>query len=211
MIEVIDNTVQLAVTLFGTFFAARIATKWRSQHYAILACFYGTFALGLVYWLVYLALMSYTPQIFYVSDLSWAASFLFLLIFVLSIQTPEEKTFRHPAQWIGPVLSIFLTAFYILRDPGELLVGVLWCVLLAGVSYFATGGLLYARKQSNELRNRQRAYALLLVFFVIEHALWVSSSFWISDTLTNPYFWFDFMLTGTLLALLPVVRKAVTP
>ena len=36
-----------------------------------------------------------------------------------------------------------------------------------------------------------------------------ASCCWVSDTLTNPYFWFDFLLTLVLLLFLPAVRKAV--
>ena len=37
----------------------------------------------------------------------------------------------------------------------------------------------------------------------------ITSRFWVSDTLTNPYFWFDFLLSLVLLLLLPALRKAV--
>ena len=49
----------------------------------------------------------------------------------------------------------------------------------------------------------------LLAFAALEYALWTSSCFWVSDTLTNPYFWFDFLLSLVLLLLLPALRKAV--
>lgn len=49
----------------------------------------------------------------------------------------------------------------------------------------------------------------VLTFTALEYALWTASCFWVSDTLTNPYFWFDFLLTLVLLLFLPAVRKAV--
>ena len=49
----------------------------------------------------------------------------------------------------------------------------------------------------------------MLAFIALEYALWTASCFWVSDTLTNPYFWFDFLLTLVLLLFLPAVRKAV--
>ena len=33
----------------------------------------------------------------------------------------------------------------------------------------------------------------------------ITSRFWVSDTLTNPYFWFDFLLSLVLLLLLPAL------
>lgn len=41
------------------------------------------------------------------------------------------------------------------------------------------------------------------------YCLWTSSLFWQGDSLANPYFWFDFVLTATLLALLPIAERAV--
>jgi hypothetical protein len=48
-----------------------------------------------------------------------------------------------------------------------------------------------------------------LCICALEFCLWTASCFWVSDTLTNPYFWFDFLLTAALFALLPATRKAV--
>ena len=43
----------------------------------------------------------------------------------------------------------------------------------------------------------------------LKYALRTAPRFWARDTLTNPYFWFDFLLTLVLLLFLPAVRKAV--
>ena len=55
----------------------------------------------------------------------------------------------------------------------------------------------------------RRFHGTVLAFAALEYALWTSSCFWVSDTLTNPYFWFDFLLSLVLLLLLPALRKAV--
>ncbi|MEG1686950.1 MAG: histidine kinase, partial [Angelakisella sp.] len=119
MVEVIDNTAQLAVTMGCTVWAGVLAFRHKSQRYAVLACFYGTFALGLLYWLLYLVLRDYTPKFFYVSDLSWIASFLFLLLLNLSVAKKEEKSFCLPAIAVSAVL-VPLTV--ILAIHGDVLV-----------------------------------------------------------------------------------------
>lgn len=65
-------------------------------------------------------------------------------------------------------------------------------------------------KAQGELRLR-RFHRAVLAFAALEYALWTSSCFWISDTLSNPYFWFDFLLSLVLLLLLPALGKAVDP
>jgi hypothetical protein len=82
MVEIIDNAVQLAVTLACTGVSGCLALKRRKQAYTILTCYYGALAMGNLYWLVYDLITSYTPKIFYVSDLCWMASYLFLLMLV---------------------------------------------------------------------------------------------------------------------------------
>lgn len=52
---------------------------------------------------------------------------------------------------------------------------------------------------------------LMIVYILLENALWLSSYPWRGDGLSNPYFWCDFAVTLSLLALYPAVRKAVAP
>ena len=110
MIELWNSLLQ-ALAAGGGFLAA-LSHYFRKKErgWFLLACFYGVFALGTLYWTLHLLLRRETPQIFYVSDLAWTAS----------------------------------------------------CC-------------------------------------------------WVSDDLRNPYFWFDFALSGGLLLLLPGVREAVEP
>ena len=49
------------------------------------------FTLGTLYWTLHLLLRQETPQVFYVSDLAWLASFVFLLALTLTLPTAEER------------------------------------------------------------------------------------------------------------------------
>lgn len=77
MIEIIDNAVQLAVTAGCGIYATILFLRRKEQIWFLLTCFYGTFALGLVYWFLFLVFNRDTPQISPISDLSWLASVLF--------------------------------------------------------------------------------------------------------------------------------------
>ena len=77
MIELADYLVQLSAAAAGFCAALRRYLRCRRQPWFLLACFYGTFALGTLYWTLHLLLRQETPQIFYVSDLAWTASFVF--------------------------------------------------------------------------------------------------------------------------------------
>ena len=75
MLELLDYLVQFLVTAYGFCAALREYYRARRQPWFLLTCFYATFALGTLYWTLHLLLRQETPQVFYVSDLAWLASF----------------------------------------------------------------------------------------------------------------------------------------
>ncbi|MEG1579304.1 MAG: histidine kinase, partial [Oscillospiraceae bacterium] len=164
------------------------------------------FALGLIYWLSFLALRDYTPRFFYVSDLSWVASFLFLLLLNLSVTKKEEKGLCLPAVAVAAVLAL-LTG--ILATYGDMMMTLIWCGFLIASAYLSVRGLLYARRQSGDQRRLQYLHAAILLLVFAEFSLWLISCYFKENTLANPYFWYDFLLTAGLFALMPAMKKAV--
>ena len=75
MLELWDYLVQFLVTAYGFCAALREYYRARRRPWFLLTCFYATFALGTLYWSLHLLLRQETPQVFYVSDLAWLASF----------------------------------------------------------------------------------------------------------------------------------------
>ena len=78
--ELIENLLQLLVTFVGALLSGISYRKSRRQAYFLLLCFYGCFALGALYWTLYLLLFDTTPKVFYVSEFGWVASVIFLRI-----------------------------------------------------------------------------------------------------------------------------------
>ena len=54
--ELIDNLIQLAVTLLCCVGSGCLYLSRRKQEYFLLCCFYGCFSLGLLYWTLFLLL-----------------------------------------------------------------------------------------------------------------------------------------------------------
>ncbi|MEG2119628.1 MAG: histidine kinase [Pseudoflavonifractor sp.] len=207
MFEILDNALQFLTVLLCTGWAGLIAVRRKSQSYAILTCFYGSFALGSLYWLIYLLMMTYTPKIFYVSDLSWVASFLFLLTLELSIRTEEEKHFHSPLAWLSCLIVLGLTVYFCVQW-GDYIITLLWGGFLAGCAYVATNGLLYARRQNGAAHKRGYLHGAVLLVIAVEHILWLLSPFCTGDRI-NPYFLCDLVLTAALALLLPAMKRAV--
>lgn len=205
MVEIADNAIQLAATLTCTCIACILALRRKKQAYIILTCYYAALTMGNLYWLVYDLITSYTPKIFYVSDLCWIASYLFLLMLVTGTTGSEEQAFRHPAAWISLVISTILTLFYC--QWGDWVENVIWCGLLGATGWFSIRGCIWAVRQKKKARRNFHLAVLLLIG--VEYCLWTASCFWVDDTLANPYFWFDFGLSGATVLLLAATERAV--
>ena len=206
-LSTIDNFIQLAVMAGCGIYAAVLFLRRREQAWLLLTCFYGAFALGLIYWILFLVFRSDVPRLSPVSDLSWLASVLFLLVLQTTIRLPEERAYRPPLAWAVPAFCAVMCLYFF--QWGDYFLNILWEVLLGACGYCALRGLLFARLQSGELRSRQYFHMAVLAFVLLEHGLWVASCHWQGGTLLNPYYWFDFLLTATFFIFLPTLKKAV--
>lgn len=205
--ELIENVLQFLVTLLGFCLACAYYCQSRKQAYFLLTCFYGCFALGSLYWTLYLMLFSKTPQVFYVSESGWIASVIFLHILQYVLPDEKERAFPCRTAWLSVLIGIPLCAFYCFY--GDILSNLLWCGMMMVISYYSIRGLVFARKQVGEARNMQYFHIVVLWFTAAEYALWTTGCFWSGDSIGNPYFWMDILLTGSLFGLFPATRKAV--
>lgn len=136
--ELIENLLQLLVTFVGVLLSGISYRKSRRQAYFLLLCFYGCFALGVLYWTLYLLLFDTTPRVFYVSEFGWVASVIFLHILQATLSTPEERTFRCRRAWLAPAFGLPLLAFYC--TYGDILSNLIWCGMMIWLSFCAIRG-----------------------------------------------------------------------
>ena len=212
MIEFWDYLLQFVVSAIGCVMASVLYAKMRRQPYFLLACFFGTYSLGTLYWTLHVLLLGTPPQVFYVSELEWIASYVFLLTIELTLPSDEEKNFRTKLCWLCPVFCVPQFILYITH--GDVFFNILMCLATAAAAWLAIRGLVFCRRKKkaeggSSTRGMRFFHITVLCFVVLEYALWTSSCFWVSDTLSNPYFWFDFLLSGAIFAMLPATRKAV--
>ena len=198
MIEIIDNSAQFVSTLACCGVSAALYYKRRGAEHFLLACFYGCFALGLLYWTLYLVLYETTPGTFYVSEIVWISRCIFLYLLQYTLAGPAERAHRCGAMWLAPALGAAMFALYCVFAP-NIPANLLRCCVMSALAWNAIRGLAFGA--------RRRFHAAVLAFVCAEYALWASSITWLVDTLANPYFWIDFVLTGILIALLPAAGK----
>ena len=109
--ELIENLLQLLTTFVGALLSGISYRKSRRQAYFLLLCFYGCFALGALYWTLYLLLFDTTPRVFYVSEFGWVASVIFLRILQATLTGTNERSFRCRRAWLAPAFGVPLLAF----------------------------------------------------------------------------------------------------
>ena len=205
--ELIENLLQLLVTFLGACLAGFAYRKSGRQAYFLLLCFYGCFALGALYWTLYLLLFDTTPRVFYVSEFGWVASVIFLRILQATLAGPEERAFRCRRAWLSPLVGVLLLAFYC--TYGDILSNLIWCGMMMLLSFCAIRGIAYAKTQTGAARRMRSFHIGVLCFVLSEYLLWTVGCFWPDTSLASPVFWCDMLLTLAILGLLPATRRAV--
>ena len=205
--ELIENLLQLGAAFSGVCLAGVAHRKSGRQAYLLLFCFYGCFALGALYWTLYLLLFSTTPRVFYVSEFGWVASVIFLRILQATLTSQDERSFCCRRAWLAPAFGLPLLAFYC--TYGDILSNLIWCGMMIILSFCSLRGLAYASGRTGAARNTRGFHIGILCFVFSEYLLWTVGCFWSNDSLASPAFWCDILLTLAILGLLPATRKAV--
>ncbi|MBR5347726.1 MAG: hypothetical protein IK125_00640 [Lachnospiraceae bacterium] len=204
MIESIDTIVQIAALLFCAGISLWQAIRHQSRAWVLAVFFFGSYMLGDIFWMVCLIFYGKTPQISVISDLSWYASYSFLYLLLLQTAPTKAGEKRHFLQWLGPAVSVALAIFFM--QWGEILSNLIYAAII-GLVFFASIGRLVERDRYH----KQRFLAVMaIVICMMEYGLWFSSGLFEGETLANPYYWFDMLLTVNCLISLLAIKKAVT-
>ena len=204
MIESVENVVQIAALAVSLGIALFYAFTRRKKAWILLAFGYGSFLLGDLYWQVCLIFYGDTPQIQLVSELSWFASYIFLYLLLREVSPPDDIQERSRIAFLGPVFSIVMGLFYM--QWGQYFSNIVTAALM--------GLLLYAsiqRLRPGAAGSKHRFLAgVTLAFCLAEYLVWTASCFWDSETILNPYYWGDLILTIVLVLFLPSTKRAVS-
>ena len=210
MFSFIENGIQLAVTCGCAVIAFYYGVLHKDRMWVLLALFYAIFFLGDLYWMLYIVFYNNATPVFYVSDYSWYASYLFLLMLLIQINIKNSKdyVFRlRPAFLLIPAFTIGMGVFYMLR--GDILSNLVAIVLMTGLIWHAVYGLTYLQEHPEQGTSRRMLFIVTLLFCFSEYAMWTSSCFWMGETIFNVYYWFDILLSVSFVLFLPAMRRVV--
>ena len=190
--------VVLAVCVIGVVWKAAVA---KNRAWTLLALFLGSWWMGDIYWAGCLFFLDEMPQVSWVSDLNWCASFVFLYLLLREVAPPAGKIRILP--WLGPVFTTGMAVFFM--QWGEILNNVVYALLMGLLLFSALRRLMDGEKSGA----RRFLSVLILVFCLLEYALWIASCFWEEEVWAEPYYWFDILLTACFPIFLPATKRAM--
>lgn len=189
--EIIDNTFQVTVLAAMALLAFILAFRRSSRSCLILAFGYASFMMGTLYYLLHLIILGHGPQVFYVAECSWMASYFFFL----SLEILYWEGLRPP-------FSPFALA------AGVVIAGVVMRVQVFGPSPLMSGALAYLCFSALQKEKRLRPYEIALLFEMsLQILLFVASGFIRDYTRFSFYYAVDILLTLTLVSFLPRILQ----
>lgn len=199
--EFLDNLFQVTTLGCASIIAAVSALRRKNRRCLILALAYACFSMGTLYYVLSLAILGHTPRVFYVSEVSWLAAWLFYLSLQL-VRTEGMKPRFSPLS-VGGALPIAVCVLTVRIFGPSYLMSSLFALTVGAVVF-----LSLFRLQSGAAE--KRTDAALLVCVLLQLLLYAVSGFTRDYTRFNLYFVVDIALTLSMVALLPLMLREVT-
>lgn len=196
--ELIDNCFQVGVLLCAALAAIAAALRQKDRLFLILAMFYICVSMGTLYWVLHIFIFGYVPQVFYVSEFSWLAAYLFLLSFQIVRADRVRPLLSLPALLCATVTAAVVMVFRIFGPA--YFVSAAFAVVASAIVYLAVWRL--RRKSGKMLID-----CWLLLCVGLQLLLVVVSVFMRDFTCFNLYFAVDIALTLSFAALLPLALR----
>ena len=194
--EIIDNGIQVGLFLLFALFSLIQGLHMQNRRFLILAGTYASFSMGTLYYLLYLVIMGKVPQVFYVSEMAWMASYLFLLALCLM----ETRRYRGKLDVLVLELTIVEAAMVI----GWKILGPSYPFTIAFA--LVTACIFYYALLGYRMEKRMLMLAMVLVI-VWQLLLYIVSVFTTGYTHFNLYFAVDFLLMATMCSLFLWLKK----
>lgn len=202
--EIFDNIFQTLSLLIMMIISGAAGLKYSSRKLVVLACAYGSIMLGTLFYMLHLTIIGDIPRIFYVSEISWMAGYLFFLFLVILRDEREAAEFR-------PVPALLALLTLAASVHSEVMGNSVLMSLAFGA---AAGAIVYISSlkihRAHSCGTSPAAFDCRMILVVILQILVYFVSEYVSDYSTfNLYFAVDILFTLSLCSLFGLVRKEV--
>ena len=200
--EIFDNVFQ-TLSLMGMMVVSGAAgLKYSSRKLVVLACAYGSIMLGTLFYMLHLTIIGDIPRIFYVSEISWMAGYLFFLFLVILRQERKNVNF----QPVPAMLALFTLAASVHSEVmgNSILMSLAFGVIADAIVYISSIRIRRAHLSGAH----PAAFDRMMIAVVILQILVYFVSEYVSDFSTfNLYFAVDILFTLSLCSLFRMIRK----
>ena len=200
--EIYDNVFQ-TLSLMGMMVVSGAAgLKYSSRKLVVLACAYGSIMLGTLFYMLHLTIIGDIPRIFYVSEISWMAGYLFFLFLVILRQERKNVNF----QPVPAMLALFTLVASVHSEVmgNSILMSLAFGVIADAIVYISSIRIRRAHLSGAH----PAAFDRMMIAVVILQILVYFVSEYVSDFSTfNLYFAVDILFTLSLCSLFRMIRK----
>ena len=204
--EISENTFQIIAMFAGMTIAGIVGFKYRSRRAIVLSCAYASFMLGTLFYTLHMTIIGDIPRIFYVSDISWMASYLFLLLLMSMRKNKSDKPVRF--EILPAVISAVTFAIAVYNEilGPSLIMSCGFGIIAGGIVYYAALNIMDEKKAEREIR-RLDVGAAAAIF--LQNLLYFVSEYTTDYTSFNLYFAVDILLTLNYVSLSYFLGKEV--
>lgn len=202
--EIYDNIFQTVSLMVMMIVSGAAGLKYSSRKLVVLACAYGSIMLGTLFYMLHLTIIGDIPRIFYVSEISWMAGYLFFLFLVTLRQERKNVNF----QPVPAMLALFILVASVHSEVmgNAILMSLTFGVIAGAIVYLSSIRIRRARRSGIP----PAAFDGMMVAVVMLQILVYFVSEYISDFSTfNLYFAVDILFTLSLCSLFWLIRKEV--
>ena len=226
MIENLTNIIQMIATGLCAAYSLWNAHLSHKRVWVLLGLAALVFFLGDLYWQFFLAFYGHTPQYSHIPYYSWYAYYVFLLLLIQALRD-DRRICKSRFLFIVPIFTVAMCLLYM--QLGDYVSNIISCLLTTFLLMNTVDGLTYIYSKRYKVlwaeddiysaagaaaqgeRSAGMFYIIVFLACLAEYGAWTSSLFfWDSyDSLANPYFLFDILLSLSFLLFPPALRKAV--
>lgn len=202
--EIYDNVFQTLLLMGMMVVSGAAGLKYSSRKLVVLACAYGSIMLGTLFYMLHLTIIGDIPRIFYVSEISWMAGYLFFLFLVILRQERKNVDF----QPVPAMLAMFTLAASVHSEVmgNSILMSLAFGVIASAIVYISSIRIRRAHLSGTH----PAAFDRMMIAVVILQILVYFISEYVSDFSTfNLYFAVDILFTLSLCSLFRMIRKEV--
>ena len=198
--ELIDNLFQITVLLCACVAAGILAIRHRKRSLLMLSLAYACFAMGTIYYVLYLVIIGIWPQVFYVAEISWLAAWLFYLSVQILTGEGKKDRFSLPA---GAAAAVIAAIAFLDHDFGpSYFVSALFSLTAGATMYLSVSHM-----QNGSLCRKRDLFMIICV--TLQVLLYRVSGFTHDYTRFQLYYAVDLALTLSMAALLPLTLREV--